>query len=64
MEAVKPELQLICDFVNTLDREAGRDELEDAAGLGVWLRGRGFWSGGRATMTPPPRVRFARRCAS
>ena len=45
MEAVKPELQLICDFVNTLDREAGRDELEDAAGLGVWLRGRGLWSG-------------------
>jgi predicted RNA-binding Zn ribbon-like protein len=44
MDAVNPELQLICDFVNTLDREAGRDELEDAAGLGVWLRGRGLWS--------------------
>jgi predicted RNA-binding Zn ribbon-like protein len=45
MDAVNPELQLICDFVNTLDREAGRDEFEDAAGLGVWLRGRGLWSG-------------------
>jgi len=45
MEVVKPDLQLVCDFVNTLDREAGRDELEDAAGLGVWLRGRGLWSG-------------------
>src|SRR5271169_4845257 len=45
MEVVKPQLQLVCDFVNTLDREAGRDELGDAAGLGVWLRGRGLWSG-------------------
>jgi predicted RNA-binding Zn ribbon-like protein len=45
MSVVNPELQLVCDFVNTLDREAGRDELEDAAGLGVWLRGRGLWGG-------------------
>ena len=45
MESVKPELQLVCDFVNTLDREAGRDELADAQGLGVWLRARGLWGG-------------------
>ena len=42
MDAVKPELQLVCDFVNTLDREAGRDEFADAMGLGVWLRARGL----------------------
>jgi predicted RNA-binding Zn ribbon-like protein len=45
MDPVKPELQLVCDFVNTLDREAGRDELADAAGHGVWLRARGLWGG-------------------
>jgi hypothetical protein len=45
MDSVKPELQLVCDFVNTLDRESGRDELADAMGLGVWLRARGLWSG-------------------
>ena len=43
MEVVKPELQLLCDFVNTLDRESGSDELGDAQGLGRWLRGRGLW---------------------
>ena len=45
MELVKPELQLVCDFVNTLDRESGRDELGDAGGLGLWLRARGLWGG-------------------
>jgi len=40
---IKPELQLLCDFVNTLDRESGTDELADAQGLGGWLRGRGLW---------------------
>jgi predicted RNA-binding Zn ribbon-like protein len=43
MELVKPELQLVCDFVNTLDLEAGQDEFADATGLGSWLRGRGLW---------------------
>jgi predicted RNA-binding Zn ribbon-like protein len=45
MEPVKPELQLVCDFVNTLDREDGSDELGDARGLGTWLRTRGLWGG-------------------
>jgi predicted RNA-binding Zn ribbon-like protein len=45
MELVKPELQLVCDFVNTFDRESGRDALSDAMGLGVWLRARGLWGG-------------------
>jgi len=44
MEAVKPELQLVCDFVNTRELEEGRDELGDAAGLGSWLRTRGLWA--------------------
>jgi predicted RNA-binding Zn ribbon-like protein len=45
MSTVKPELQLICDFVNTLEVEEGTDELSDAAGLGRWLRTRGLWAG-------------------
>ena len=45
MATVKPELQLICDFVNTLEVEDGTDELSDAGALGVWLRTRGLWGG-------------------
>jgi predicted RNA-binding Zn ribbon-like protein len=45
MAVVNPELQLVCDFVNTLDRESGDDELADAQGLAGWLRARGLWSG-------------------
>lgn len=45
MDLVKPELQLIVDFVNTLDRESGADALVDARGLGDWLRARGLWHG-------------------
>jgi len=45
MATVKPELQLICDFVNTLEVEDGTDELADGAGLGRWLRTRGLWAG-------------------
>ncbi len=37
-------LSLVRDFVNTLDREAGADELADADGLACWLRARGLWS--------------------
>jgi predicted RNA-binding Zn ribbon-like protein len=44
MAVVNPDLQLVCDFVNTLDRESGVDELATANGLGVWLRARGLWS--------------------
>ncbi|MBV8562674.1 MAG: CGNR zinc finger domain-containing protein [Actinobacteria bacterium] len=45
MDKVNPELQLVCDFVNTVDLEDGGDELADAAGLGRWLRTRGLWNG-------------------
>jgi len=45
MQPVKPELRLVCDFVNTLDRESGADELADARGLASWLRGRDLWGG-------------------
>lgn len=37
-------LQLVCDFVNTLDREQGIDELAEATGLDAWLRARGLWT--------------------
>ena len=43
MEEVNPELQLVCDFVNTLDVESGADELADGPALGRWLRTRGLW---------------------
>ncbi len=45
MKRVNPELQLVCDFVNTLDREHDSDDLADARGLETWLRARGLWSG-------------------
>ncbi len=46
MEAVNPELHLVRDFVNTLDREGGTDALADADGLAGWLRARGLWRAG------------------
>jgi predicted RNA-binding Zn ribbon-like protein len=42
---VEPELQLVCDFVNTVDLERGEDELADARALARWLRARGLWAG-------------------
>jgi predicted RNA-binding Zn ribbon-like protein len=45
MEAVNLDLQLVRDFVNTHDLEAGVDELADARGLAAWLRMRGLWNG-------------------
>jgi predicted RNA-binding Zn ribbon-like protein len=44
MVVVNPELELVRDFVNTLERESGEDELGDARGLAVWLRTRGLWA--------------------
>jgi predicted RNA-binding Zn ribbon-like protein len=45
MKRVNPELQLVADFVNTADLEAGTDELADATGLASWLSARGLWLG-------------------
>jgi predicted RNA-binding Zn ribbon-like protein len=45
MEGVKTDLQLVCDFVNTLEVESGADELGDARALARWLRTRGLWAG-------------------
>jgi len=45
MEQVNTDLQLVCDFVNTLDVESGSDELGDARALARWLRTRGLWGG-------------------
>lgn len=59
MATVDPELQLVCDFVNTLDRESGADELADAKGLAAWLRARGLW-GGRPTREEAARARSLR----
>ncbi len=42
MEQVNPGLQLVCDFVNTLDLESGADALGDARALGRWLDARGI----------------------
>jgi predicted RNA-binding Zn ribbon-like protein len=44
MRDVKPvlDLQLVCDFVNSVDLEDGPDQLADGAGLAAWLRARGL----------------------
>jgi predicted RNA-binding Zn ribbon-like protein len=39
-------LQLVVDFVNTRDIDLGTDELNTAAGLASWLRGRGLLGDG------------------
>jgi len=45
MAEVNTTLQLVADFVNTLDLEHGEDVLADASGLARWLRTRGLWDG-------------------
>jgi predicted RNA-binding Zn ribbon-like protein len=42
MEEVKPGLQLVCDFVNTLDLESGADALGDPRALERWLAAHGI----------------------
>lgn len=42
------DLQLVIDFVNTADLEAGTDELSAAADLGAWLAGHGMADGAAA----------------
>jgi predicted RNA-binding Zn ribbon-like protein len=41
------ELELVVDFVNTLDVERGSDELGDAAGAAAWFGARGLIEPGR-----------------
>ncbi len=43
---------LVAAFVNTLDREEGRDELATPAGLAAWFRGRGLIAAEVATSAP------------
>ncbi len=40
------DLDLVLDFVNTADLEAGKDALSEPAGLARWLSGRGLLSAG------------------
>lgn len=44
------DLQLVCDFVNSVELEAGSDELADARGLVRWLSAHGL-AGGHARAT-------------
>jgi len=39
-------LDLVIDFVNSFDLEAGTEQLSDPAGLAVWLTGRGLLAAG------------------
>ena len=60
-----PTLDLVIDFVNTLDVDAGSDELSSPAALGAWLAERGLLQagapvGGRSSAR---RCACARRCA-
>jgi predicted RNA-binding Zn ribbon-like protein len=43
--ANEPDVRLVRDFVNTLDVEAGTDELASASGLTAWLRERDLLDG-------------------
>jgi predicted RNA-binding Zn ribbon-like protein len=43
------ELELVRQFVNTLDLETGEEELATAADLGAWLRHRELLAGGSST---------------
>ena len=45
MELSNPGLQLVADFVNTVDLESGEDALATAVALDDWLRARGLWHG-------------------
>lgn len=45
MADVNPELQLVADFVNTVDLENDAETLVDSRALGDWLRARGLWHG-------------------
>ncbi|MGH2857421.1 MAG: ABATE domain-containing protein, partial [Solirubrobacteraceae bacterium] len=47
-------LQLVIDFVNTLDVERGDDAIAGASDLGVWLRERGLLSAGAGTGAGEP----------
>ncbi len=47
--AIPHDLDLTIDYVNTLDIEAGTDELATPSGLGAWLTRRGLLSRGAAT---------------
>lgn len=44
------DLQLVVDFVNTLDRETGVDEIDGPAGLTRWLRVRGLMDSAAAPL--------------
>jgi predicted RNA-binding Zn ribbon-like protein len=58
------DLELVRDFVNTLDIDDRIDELATPAALAVWLRGRGLLRGGSATkadLTNARRLREALR---
>ena len=63
MADVNPGLQLVADFVNTVDLENDEETLVDSRALGDWLRSRGLWNGRttRADLTEALRVREALR---
>jgi len=43
------DLEMVRNFVNTLDVEEGNDELDSTAGLAAWLAGAGLGDGGEPT---------------
>lgn len=63
MADVNPELQLVADFVNTVDLENDEETFVDSRALGDWLRARGLWHGRttRADLAEALRVREALR---
>jgi predicted RNA-binding Zn ribbon-like protein len=53
--AIPRDLDLVIDFVNTLDADTGRDELESGEGLTRWLAERGLLDGDEPQLTDAQR---------
>jgi predicted RNA-binding Zn ribbon-like protein len=53
-ERLPHRLELVVDFVNTLDRETGADQLAAAAGLSEWLVNRGLLAPQRRSRPAAP----------
>src|SRR5262245_21694123 len=61
--AAPGELEVVQRFVNTLDIEAGTDELDSPAALTAWLERHGLGAGHGRRTSPPPAAEQAPRDA-
>ena len=62
--AAPGELEIVQRFVNTLDIEAGTDELDSPAALTAWLERHGLFAGRGRSASPGPAAEQAPRAAA